>query len=123
VLVAVASRVSLDKKPPFGLLSLCLILLALVIQPSLAEPSLDGSPEALRILRQAQKSRHFGLLQRLSYQLNPTSDGKSFLAQWRSCASPKKWIVSLHGSRGFATDDMALWSRHLQGREVGLICV
>lgn len=113
-------------KPVAGLL-FCSVLLSAVTLPSRAEiepaASLNASPEALRIFRQAQTSRHFELLHKLSYQLRPTSDGKSFVVQWRSCASPKKWIVSLHGSRGFATDDMALWSRHLPGREVGLICL
>lgn len=34
-----------------------------------------------------------------------------------------RWIVSLHGSRGFATDDLAIWHPLLKGRDVGLICV
>ena len=37
--------------------------------------------------------------------------------------APKHWIVSLPGSHGFATDDLAIWSPHLKGRDVGLVCM
>lgn len=55
--------------------------------------------------------------------LNPTSDGRSYLATWQTCERPHQWIVSLHGSRGYAVEDLAVWQPHLQGREVGLICL
>ena len=35
----------------------------------------------------------------------------------------KHWIVSLHGSDGFATDDLAIWHPHLKDRDVGAMCV
>lgn len=47
-----------------------------------------------------------------------------FIVAWRAPgANPKRWIVSLHGSRGFATDDLAIWYPSLKGRDVGLISV
>ena len=42
---------------------------------------------------------------------------------WKPEKEPKRWIVSLHGSHGFATDDLALWHPHLNDREIGVVCL
>ena len=66
-------------------------------------------------------------LRNLRYEVAPTSDGRSFFIVWKPINAPKRWIVSLHGAgepaRGFATDDLAVWSRHLAGHDVGLLCL
>lgn len=54
----------------------------------------------------------------------PTQDGRSFFLIWEPQAvkgKPHKWIVSLHGSRGFATKDLEVWSTHLKDRNFGVI--
>ncbi|MBT9583670.1 hypothetical protein IV102_09975 [bacterium] len=55
--------------------------------------------------------------------LEPTSDGRSYVAIWQTCEWPQTWIVSLPGSRGYAIEDLAVWQPHLRGRKVGLICL
>ena len=81
--------------------------------------------DAAEVFNRAKTGKHYETASKLKPDIFPTSDGKSFYAVWRSGSSktPKEWIVSIHGSGGFATDDLALWSRHLQGREVGLVCL
>ena len=68
------------------------------------------------------ESRH-RLLSSSQPGLEPTSDGRSYMAVWQTCAQPQRWIVSLHGSRGFAIQDLAVWQPHLRGREVGVVCL
>lgn len=76
------------------------------------------------VYRRAQGGRWFADAAKLAPDVLPTSDGQSFIVAWRAPGTnPKRWIVSLHGSRGFATDDLALWYPSLKGRDVGLISV
>lgn len=54
----------------------------------------------------------------------PTKDGHSFFTLWEPQAvrgKPHKWIVSLHGSNGYATRDLEIWSPYLQERQLGII--
>lgn len=54
----------------------------------------------------------------------PTQDGRSFFTLWEPQnlrGKPHKWIVSLHGSNGYATRDLEIWQRHLQDRDLGVI--
>lgn len=79
-------------------------------------------PGAARLYEQARGGKWFADAQRLSPRILPTSDGRSFVAVWTPAgAAPARWIVSLHGTSGFATDDLALWHRHVASRGVGLI--
>jgi len=74
--------------------------------------------------RRAQGGKWFAEAARLHPDVLPTSDGQSFVVAWRAPGTnPKRWIVSLHGSRGFATDDLAIWYPSLKDRDVGLISV
>lgn len=74
--------------------------------------------------RRAQGGRWFAEAAKLSPDVLPTSDGQSFVVAWRAPGTnPKRWIVSLHGSRGFATDDLAIWYPSLRDRDVGLLSV
>lgn len=86
-----------------------------------AEPPLTG--RAAELFRKAQGGRWFADAAKLKPDFVPTSDGQSFLVVWRAVPAPKRWIVSLHGTQGFATDDLALWHPHVKSREVGLVCV
>lgn len=81
---------------------------------------------AAKLFQQAQGGKWFATAAKLKPEILPTSDGQSFLTVWRAAGgtnAPKRWIVSLPGTHGFATDDLALWSPHLQGRDVGLVSV
>lgn len=76
------------------------------------------------VYRRAQSGRWFAEAARLRPDVLPTSDGQSFVVAWRAPGTnPKRWIVSLHGSRGFATDDLAIWYPSLRDRDVGLLSV
>lgn len=80
-------------------------------------------PDAVLLYKLAQNAPHFDQAIALSPEFVPTSDDQSFFVIWKSVERPKKWIVSLHGSHSFATEDLAIWHRHLKDREVGLICL
>lgn len=83
---------------------------------------LSGAAQA--VYQRAQGGRWFAQASALGFEVMSTSDGRSFLAAWKPAgAAPKRWIVSLHGSHGFATDDLALWHSALKDREVGLLCL
>lgn len=94
-------------------------------QPGLAAPEqgmLQGRSED--VYRRAQGGRWFADAARLRAEILPTSDQQSFVVAWKAPGTmPKQWVVSLHGSRGFATDDLALWYPSLKDRELGLLCV
>ena len=92
--------------------------LAAACLPAASEP-LSGQAERL-YERAAQEARLTGM----NPEIIPTKDGRSFFLVWEPQAlrgKPHKWIVSLHGSNGFATKDMEIWSPYLKGRDLGLI--
>lgn len=79
---------------------------------------------AADIYRRAQAGRWFAEAARLTPEIFPTSDRQSFVVAWkRPGTNPKRWIVSLHGSRGYATDDLAVWYPSLKDHDVGLLAV
>jgi hypothetical protein len=81
-------------------------------------------PAAQRLYEQARGGRWFADAQRLAPSVAATTDGRSFVALWRPGGPPpERWIVSLHGTGGFATDDLALWHRHLGARRLGVIAL
>lgn len=100
-------------------------LLLLFMLPGLSlradENPLTGRAAAL--YEQAQGGHFFADAAKLKPELLPTSDGQSFLVVWKATNAPKHWIVSLPGTQGFATDDLAVWHPHLQDRDVGLVGV
>jgi len=84
------------------------------------EAMLHGPSE--ETYRRAQGGHWFAEAAKLSPEILPTSDGQSFVVVWKAPGTnPKRWIVSLHGTRGFATDDLALWYPSLKDRDVGLL--
>ena len=102
-------------------------VIAVILLLSLQSFSADTLPltgHAAEVYRRAQGRRWFEDASKLNPKILPTSDGQSFIVVWKATEkSPKHWIVSLHGSEGFATDDLAIWHPHLKDREVGLLCV
>lgn len=78
---------------------------------------------AAKLYQKAQGSKWFSEAAKLKPDILPTSDGQSFLVVWKAAKNPKHWIVSLHGSNGFATDDLAIWYPHLKDHSVGIVCV
>lgn len=88
---------------------------------SLAASPVTLTGHAAEVYRRAQSGRWFADAAKLSPDILPTSDGRSFIVVWKATEkNPKHWIVSLHGSKGFATDDLAIWYPHLRNRDVGL---
>lgn len=93
----------------------------------LSWPSLSANQGVLtghaeQVYRQAQSGRWFADAVKLNPEILPTSDGQSFIVVWKATEKdPKRWIVSLHGTQGFATDDLAIWNPHLKNRDVGVI--
>jgi hypothetical protein len=122
----VNAPISEHAKPFIGLL-LALVVVATPLPMIAAEQSsLKGA--AAKLYQQAKDTGHwYAAAAKLHPDILPTSDGKSFLAIWKSSKSPTKWIVSLHGAgrpaKGFATDDLAIWHPHLKDRDVGLVCL
>ncbi len=98
-------------------------LMVLVMSASLgwAQTNLPGP--AAELFRKAQSGKFFNVATRLGPDVLPTSDGRSFFTVWRAASTnaPRHWIVSLPGRAGFAPDDLAIWSPHLRGRNVGLV--
>ncbi|HWA26199.1 MAG TPA: hypothetical protein VG734_11090 [Lacunisphaera sp.] len=79
-------------------------------------------PEAAAALyHQAEGGKFHAEAAKLAPEIAPTSDGKSFVVIWRAQPNPTRWIVSLPGTHGFATDDLAIWHPGLNGRDVGLV--
>ena len=74
-------------------------------------------------LDEAKKGGWYSKAAALSPNFEATADGRSYLVSWRSVPNPTKWIVSLHGSNGYATDDLGLWSDALKDRSVGIVCL
>lgn len=101
--------------------SLLLSFTLIALPSSAAQTQLTG--HAGELYRQAQGGRWFTDAAKLKPDILPTSDGQSFLVVWKATKSPKRWIVSLHGTQGFATDDLAIWHPHLKDRDVGLVCL
>ncbi len=91
---------------------------------SLAADQVTLTGPAANLYRQAQSGRWYADAAKLNPDILPTSDGQSFIVVWKAAGKePARWIVSLHGTRGFATDDLAIWYPHLKKREVGLLAV
>lgn len=78
---------------------------------------------AAELYQKAERGKWFTDAAKLKPDILPTSDGQSFLVVWKAATEPRHWIVSLHGSDGFATDDLAIWHPHLKNRDVGIVCV
>ncbi|HOP86998.1 MAG TPA: hypothetical protein PKZ54_11105 [Syntrophorhabdaceae bacterium] len=79
--------------------------------------------QAAELYQKAKRGKWFAEAIKLKPDILQTSEGRSFLVVWKNEPEPKLWIVSLHGSNGFATDDLAIWHPHLKGRNMGILCV
>ncbi len=95
----------------------------LLAQLASAQTNLTG--HAAELFKKAQSGRYYATAAKQRPEYLPTSDGRSFLVVWHSAGTntSKHWIVSIHGREGFATDDLAIWSKHLTGRDVSLVTV
>jgi len=100
-----------------------LLVAAFVIAPHTfgADPALSG--HSAKLYEQAKSGKWFADAAKLKPEIAATSDSESFIVIWKPNKEPKRWIVSLHGSNGFATDDLALWHPHVKDRDVGLVCL
>lgn len=78
-------------------------------------------PAAQRLYDQARSQRLFADAERLAPTTLPTSDGRSFTVAWRPPGGTDRWVVSLHGSGGYAMVDLAIWHRFLASRGVGYL--
>ncbi|MBI4826538.1 MAG: hypothetical protein HY807_09000 [Nitrospirae bacterium] len=100
------------------------IIIVLILSSQSFSADIDQlTGNAAEVYKRAQNGRRFADSVKLNPEIIPTSDGRSFIVVWK--ASDKKvpayWIVSLHGSHGFATDDLAIWCPNIKNRDVGLI--
>jgi len=110
-------------------LAICILFAAGICLAQM--PSKDMAPSekvaltgyAAELYQKAKRGKWFADAMKLKPDILPTSDGLSFLVVWKTVTKPKRWIVSLHGSDGFATDDLAIWYLHLKGRNMGIVCV
>src|ERR1051326_99253 len=75
------------------------------------------------LYQRAATGKFFAESRRLNPKLIGTSDGESFLVAWTPTNPPSRWLVSLHGTEGFATDDLAIWRPLLKNREMGILCL
>lgn len=100
-------------------------LMVLLVMTAPAPVSAQGplTGKSADLYRKAEAGRRFAEAAKLQPEIVPTSDDQSFLVIWKGSKEPKRWIVSLHGTQGFATDDLALWHPHLKDRDVGIVCV
>jgi hypothetical protein len=81
-------------------------------------------PAAQQLLDQARQEKWYPDAEKLAPTYLPTSDGRSFVVVWKpENASRNLWVVSLHGSEGFATNDLAIWGKYLAPRGIGLIAL
>jgi len=105
-----------------------LLALAFSLTSSDARAQNALKADAKRLFELARSDgRFFSKTESLRPEILPTSDDRSFSLIYRETKNPSHWIVSLHGAgrpaRGFASDDLAVWYPHLQGRPVGIICL
>ena len=106
-----------------GLLWASCLVLGGAIAPTAALAA-DLPSAAAALFERAKQGRRYAEAEALRPQILPTADGQSFVVVWKPRnETPSRWIVSLHGSRGFATDDLATWHPHLANRNLGLICL
>lgn len=92
-------------------------MLAVAGMGATAEPL---SAQAQQLFERATQSARLST----GTEVIPTRDGRSFFLVSEPQAlkgKPHKWIVSLHGSNGFATRDLEIWSPYLKGRDLGII--
>ena len=98
--------------------------LALLILLAASPVAAPLSGESAALYAQAIKDGKFTATYReLKTDLSPTTDQKSFYVVWKTVERPKRWIVAVHGTGGFATDQLAVWSAHLKGREIGVVSI
>lgn len=97
------------------------MLTSLSLLAALHQSVLTGSAKTLH--EQGMRSSHASKAAEMSLEARPMKDAYSFFTIWKATPEPKQWIVSLPGRQGFATDDAAIWHRHLKDRKVGLISV
>ncbi len=100
----------------------CLIFLACCQSALAVENKAEPHAKAQDAYQRMQNGKGFAKTAVVTPDIIPTSDGQSFFVMWKAtAANPKQWIVSLHGSRGSAMDDFAIWYPCLQDREVGFL--
>ena len=82
----------------------------------------DWTPRSKALYEQAQKEQKFPDPKDMIVQSVPMRNGRSFFLVARPInQEPKRWIVSLPGTRGYATDELSLWAKVLNKRAIGII--
>ncbi len=100
-------------------------VMRIIVSLMLAAASMDAvseplSAQAQQLFVRATQSAKLSA----DTEMIPTKDGRSFFLVREPQAlkgKPHKWIVSLHGSNGFATRDLEIWGGFLKGRDLGII--
>lgn len=86
-------------------------------------PAMPARDSAELIVRAVANSKRVQEAERLGARLERTGDGRSFALVWQAVDPPSGWIVSLHGSGGWAHDEMVLWQPFAQERRLGIIAL
>src|SRR5262245_62155837 len=91
---------------PSQVKSRILSFLAIFLWVNFATAQTNLTGHAAELFRKAQTGKHYATAAELHPVYYPTTDGKSFITVWHATGTnaPKHWIVSIHGSEGFATD-------------------
>ena len=99
-------------------------LVAVMLGVATVSDAATLSGEAKRLYDLASQGQKNNDAMSLGAEVVSTQDGRSFFMVWEPQAikgKPHKWIVSLHGSNGFATKDLEIWSPYLKDRNLGII--
>ncbi|MEQ1934631.1 MAG: hypothetical protein ABL962_12275 [Fimbriimonadaceae bacterium] len=94
---------------------LCSLLLSAI------QTELTGG--AAELYSQALTGRHAAEIAKLKPTIKAATNGKTFSVIWKPISKPEKWIVTIHGSRGYATEDLAIWHRNLGDHKFGVVAV
>lgn len=89
--------------------------------PVASEAARDA--EALLERARQQPNRRHAQAERLGAQIVRSRDGRSFGLVWRPATAPAGWIVTLHGSRSWAHDELVIWQPLAASRQLGIIAL
>jgi hypothetical protein len=98
-----------------------LALITVIFFSTMAAHGQALTGHAAQVFKQAQKGHFYSDAKKLSLDILPTSDGKSFIAIWKPKTPPSRWLVALHGTQGFATDVLALWQPAVKSSDIGIV--
>lgn len=101
-------------------------VLALAVGGAWAQAPATPDGVAGEILARARTSASAARLRdalQAGSELVPTGGGRGYALVWRPPVAPTGWIVTLHGSGGWAHDEIELWRPHAETRALGIVAL